>query len=115
MSRAQTILQRLPAHFEPNKPGKVLGVVAEALARDLDVQSASLAAIRRAHRLFEAGEMADLLLIAARHGIDVQALALLTMRFAQAKDRLAKLKAAQDPAARNTAAEKLLELWGFAG
>ena len=67
MGRADSILGRFPAHFEALKPGKVLRSAVGALARDLDVQAAELAAIRRSHRLFDADVLSDLLLIAARH------------------------------------------------
>ena len=76
MGRADSILGRFPAHFEALKPGKVLRSAVAALARDLDVQAAELAAIRRSHRLFDADVLSDLLLIAARHGIMASSLEL---------------------------------------
>ena len=51
MAHAAKILGRFPAHFEADKPGKLLGDVVAALSRDLDVQSAQIGAVRRAHRL----------------------------------------------------------------
>jgi hypothetical protein len=113
MGRAQTILARLPAHLEPSRPGKLLGQVAAALARDLDVQSAQLAAIRRAHRLFDADELTDLLFIAARHGVGAPSLAILTLRFERAGERRQILGDAAEVGARNDAAAALLALWGI--
>ena len=88
MGRADNILGRFPAHFEALKPGKVLRSAVGALARDLDVQAAELAAIRRSHRLFDADVLSDLLLIAARHGIMASSLELVTMRFERARSLL---------------------------
>ena len=41
MSRAFALLDRLPAHLEATRPGKLLGDVTAALARDLDVLARS--------------------------------------------------------------------------
>ena len=115
MGRADSILGRFPAHFEALKPGKVLRSAVGALARDLDVQAAELAAIRRSHRLFDADVLSDLLLIAARHGIMASSLELLTMRFERARGLLKDLAAAADEAARDEAAARLLALWSLEG
>ena len=111
--RAKTILSRLPAHLEAARPGKLLGGVVDALALDLDVLSARMAAVRRAHRLAEADELADLLLIAARHGLTEGELDIVFERFAKVAERLKALKAAATPAARDAAAEELLAIWGL--
>ena len=111
--RAKTILSRFPAHLEAARPGKLLGGVADALALDLDLLSARMAAVRRAHRLVEADELADLLLIAARHGLTEGELDIVFERFAKVAERLKALKAAATPAARDAAAEDLLALWGL--
>jgi len=58
--RARKILSRFPAHFEAARPGKQLSVVTDALARDLDEQSATMARVRRSHRLGDADELRDL-------------------------------------------------------
>lgn len=115
MARADSILGRFPAHFEPLKPGKILRSVVSALARDLDVQAAELAAIRRSHRLFEADQLSDLLLIAARHGITPSLLELLMMRFERVRARLEDLRAAANVNARDEAAARLLSLWSIEG
>src|SRR5262245_49813665 len=115
MGRADSILGRFPAHFEALKPGKVLRSAVAALARDLDVQAAELAAIRRSHRLFDADELSDLLLLAARHGIMASSLELLTMRFERARGLLKELATAADQAARDQAAARLLALWSLEG
>ena len=115
MSRADSILGRFPAHFEALKPGKVLRSAVAALARDLDVQAAELAAIRRSHRLFDADELSDLLLIAARHGIMASSLELVTMRFERARSLLKDLAAPADEAVWDAAAARLLSLWSIEG
>ena len=115
MGRADSILGRFPAHFEALKPGKVLRSAVAALARDLDVQAAELAAIRRSHRLFDADVLSDLLLIAARHGIMASSLELVTMRFERARSLLKDLAAPADEAMRDAAAAKLLALWSLEG
>ncbi len=113
MSRVDTLLARLPAHLEADRPGKLLYELAAALARNLDVQAAQLAGIRRAHRLAEADEFADLFALAALHGIRPGELDSLTLRFARAEARLAVVLAAGDHAAALSGAEALLELWGL--
>jgi len=112
IGRSREILERFPAHFEAARPGKVLGEVVDALAQDLDMLAARLAAVRRAHRLGEADEISDLLLIGAMHGISEGELELLFMRFARAGALAAKLHDAADPA-RDAAAEALLALWSL--
>jgi hypothetical protein len=111
--RAQTILARFPAHLEAARPGKLLGEVVDALAIDLDVLSARMAAVRRAHRLAEADELTDLLLIAARHGIRPGELDIVFERFAKVSTLASALSTAVTPAAREAAAEDLLDLWGL--
>lgn len=111
--RARQILGRFPAHLEATAPGKQLGDVTEALARDLDVQAADLAAIRRSHRLDDADEAKDLWRIAARHGIARSEFAILFARFERAHEALDALATAANPADRDEAAEALLELWGL--
>ncbi len=69
MSRVDTLLARLARPSRGGRPGKLLYEFAAALARDLDVQATQLAGIRRAHRLGEADEFADLFALAALHGI----------------------------------------------
>jgi hypothetical protein len=112
--RALKILSRFPAHLDAAKPGKQIVDVAEALARDLNVQSAVMAGIRRAHRLADADERVDLLLIAARHGMTPADFALLLARFDRADQLLTALAAAGNDNERSERAEALLELWSIA-
>lgn len=118
--RGRQILSRFPAHLEADRPGKHLGVVVEALARDLDMLAAEMAAVRRAHRLSDAGELADLLRLAALHGLGSAEMSVLFDRFRAARERLAGLEDALEAAptgedeARDAAAEALLALWGLA-
>ena len=95
--RSQRILNRFPAHFEAARTGKQLAVVTDALATNLDEQSAVMARIRRSHRLADAGELRDLLLIAALHGISQAELALLFARFSLARKLLSDLSTATTP------------------
>ena len=111
--RSRVILGRLPAHLEATRPGKVLAAITDALARDMDVLAARLAAVRRAHRLSDADEITDLLLIAGCHGISQGEVELLFMRFAQAHKLASKLATASDDASRDTAAEAVCNLWSL--
>lgn len=111
-ARAHQILARLPAHLEAARPGKLLGEVVSALAIDLDLLSARMAAVRRAHRLAEADELTDLLRIAARHGIRQAELDIVFERFAKAGTLALAVASAATPAARDSAAEALIDLWG---
>ena len=113
MSRAETMLRRLPAHLEAARPGKMLFEVTAGLARDLDVLAAQLAAIRRAHRLGEADELPDLYALAALHGIRPGELDTLTMRFGRAASLLGAVRTAVGRPAALAAAEALLALWGL--
>ena len=112
MSRAERILGRFPAHFEAARAGKLLGAVAAALARDLDVQSAQLAGIRRAHRVREADTVGDLMRIGALHGIRLAEVDLLLVRLGRAAERAAALADAA-PADRPALAGDLLALWAL--
>ena len=67
--RALRVLGRFPRHLEADSPGKLIGAVVQALVGDQDVQAADLQAIRRAHRLSDASELFDLLLLAGLHGL----------------------------------------------
>ncbi len=109
--RTHEILARFPAHMEAVRPGKVLAAVTDALAQDLDLLAARLAAVRRAHRLGEADEITDLLLLGALHGITAGELELAFTRFARADALEAELRAAADDATRDAAAETLIALW----
>lgn len=109
--RSTQILSRLPAHLEAALPGKLLGTVAQAGALQLDALAAALAAVRRAHRLGDADELADLWRLAALHGMTLAEFEVLLGRFRRGGDLLAALAAAADDAARETAAVALVALW----
>ena len=110
MARAAKILGRFPAHFEADKPGKLLGDVVASLSRDLDVQSDQIGAVRRAHRLREAETLGDLYRIAALHDIRPREAEILTLRLDRI-EALAEALAGADPADRADAAEALMALW----
>ncbi len=110
MGRASTILGRFPAHFEAARPGKLLGAVVAALARDIDVQAAQLAGIRRAHRVREADTVGDLLRIGALHGIRAGEMDVLFLRLALAAERIEALEDAE-AADRPARIADLLALW----
>lgn len=112
--RSRQILSRLPAHLDATRPGKVLESVVDAVSRDLDVTSAALARVRRSHRVGDAEELRDLLLIAARHSITLGELEPLFARFGRSKALLAELESASNADERDARAEALCELWGLA-
>lgn len=109
MSRAATILGRFPNHFEAAKPGKLLGSVVAALARDLTVQSAQIGAVRRAHRVKEAETLGDLFRIGALHGIRRKEVDLLTIRMQRLRERALALSDAAEPD-QEAAAEAIMAL-----
>ena len=86
-----------------------------ALADDLDRLATDLAGVRRAHRLAHADTLADLLLLGGLHGLTRDDLEPLFARAAWTRTLLARLTAALGgpPAARDAAAEALLDLWGI--
>lgn len=88
LARSRTILSRFPTHLEAARPGKVLGAVVDAVARDLDLLAARMASVRRAHRLGEADEIPDLLRIAALHGITAGEMEILFLRFRNADETM---------------------------
>ncbi len=111
--RATAILARFPAHLEASRPGKLLGEATSAIALDLDTLAAALAAVRRAHRLGDADELADLWRIAALHGMGVAEFEIVLGRFRRAQELLRELDAAADDAAREAAAQALTALWAL--
>ncbi len=117
LGRARTALSRFPAHMDAVRPGKQLHVVANAIAAGLDDLSASLAAVRRAHRLGHADATTDLLLLAALHRIGATELAPFAARLARlrsAANALQQAVDAHDDAARDSGAETLCDLLGVA-
>ncbi|MGQ0648992.1 MAG: hypothetical protein ACT4P7_15660 [Gemmatimonadaceae bacterium] len=117
LGRSRTVLSRFPAHMDAMRPGKQLQVVADAIATGLDDLSASLAAVRRSHRLAHADATSDLLLLAALHRIGTTELAPLDGRLARlrlAAHDLRQATDAHDDAARDAASETLCDLLGIA-
>lgn len=111
--RGAQILGRFPAHLEAARPGKLLGVVVDALARDQDTLAAALAAVRRAHRLSDADELSDLWRLAALHGLAASDFEIILQRRRRARELLAILEASTDSAARELAADALAALWAL--
>jgi hypothetical protein len=115
--RGRQILARFPAHLEAARPGKQFSAAVGALADDLDVLSAALAAVRRAHRLAHADTLTDVLRLGALHGLTKAELSVLFLR----ADHLRTLAGALAQAAggsatdRDGAAEALLDLFGIEG
>jgi hypothetical protein len=116
-ARTAQILSRFPAHLEPARPGKQLVAVTDALAGALDQVADRIAAIRRAHRLADADELRDLMLLAGIHGISDQELGIVTVRGNVMSALAANLTQAADGAAanRDQAANAILDLWGIEG
>jgi len=115
-TRPLQILRRFPAHLEAARPDKQLWSVVEGLASDLDVLSADLAGVRRAHRLKDADTLRDLILLAGFHGLDRHLPDILFARAATvrrlAKNLVAAVTAGSlNPAARDAAAAQLFQLW----
>lgn len=115
-ARTREILSRFPAHLEATRPGKQLVGVTDAVAEELDLVADRLAAIRRAHRLGDADELRDLMLLAGLHGISGADLGILTARASTMQTLVAALEQVLDDAtARGAAADALLDLWQIQG
>ena len=117
--RAKKVLQRFPRHMEAEAAGKLLGSVTHALVRDQDVQAADMQRIRLAHRLFDAKELRDLLLLGAMHGIRRSELTLLFDRYSRVCELLKELssnvESEGDLADRESLAVELLSNWSLPG
>lgn len=111
--RTAQILGRFPLHLEAARPGKRLYAAVDALALDLDVLAAALAAVRRSHRLANADEAFDLLRLAALHAIGAPEFEVLMQRLRRTRELLALLGAAADDVARQAVAEQLVALWSL--
>jgi len=68
-ARARTVLSRFPRHLALDAPGTLFSAVVEGLAGHLDHVTGDLGRVRSAHRLGQVAEQADLLMLAALHGI----------------------------------------------
>lgn len=112
MSRAETILSRLPRHLAADAPGKLFGTTVDALAGELDVKTYQLGRIRRAHTLGDADEERDLLLHAGRHDLRYEDFEILRLRL-RALRRLRAELADEEPAVIEAALAALPQLLGL--
>src|SRR5882672_6589587 len=110
--RSIVVLSRFPAHLDAARPGKQLHVVADAVSSGLDDLSASLATIRRAHRLGHADATTDIQLHGALHRIGADEFAPIEVRVVRLRAAADALAAAADNTARDTAADALCDLLG---
>ena len=99
--------------MDAEQPGKLLGAVAAALARDLDTLGVALGGVRRSHRLAHADLLRDVLLLGGLHGLVERDLDLLGLRFERIGAAAEALEAAGDDTARQAAAEDLFALWNL--
>ena len=68
-SRATTILSRFPRHLDLTREDKVFAQMVNGLARELDVKTLQIGRVRKSHRLGQAEEWRDLLLLAGLHDL----------------------------------------------
>ncbi|MEP7000467.1 MAG: hypothetical protein ABI969_08295 [bacterium] len=108
--RAAVVLSRFPAHLDAARPGKQLTVVADAVSVGLDDLSASLANIRRSHRLAHADATSDIQLLGALHRIGADEFAPIEARVERLLQAAQALEDAADATARDVAAEALCDL-----
>ena len=116
--RAVVVLSRFPAHLDATRPGKQLRVVADAVSTSLDDLSASLAFIRRAHRLGHADATTDIQLLGALHRIGADEFAAIEVRIARVQQATKVLQdaiTASNTAARDAAIIELRALLSVGG
>jgi hypothetical protein len=116
--RTLGVLARFPAHLDAPRARKQLYAVADAVATLLDELSASLAAVRRAHRLGHADATVDIGRLGALHRIAADDFAPIDRRLARLREAAADLRQAVgggDDAARDAAAEVLCDLLAIRG
>ena len=116
--RGQKVLSRFPRHMEAESRGKLIANVVDNIVRDQDVQAADIQQVRLAHRVLEARQVSDLLLLAGLHGIRKSDMAILYARMQKASDIVLELKvnieADDDPVLREELAESYLEMFALA-
>ncbi len=88
-TRAATILGRFPRHLGLVREDKIFAGVVHGLSRDLDIKTMQLGRVRKAHRLGQAEEIRDLLLLAGLHDLK-------PIRFEILRRRLAAIAAEGD-------------------
>jgi hypothetical protein len=96
--RTLAILGRFPRHLDLARADKLAAELVQGLASGLEVQTAQVGRIRRAHRLGHADELADLLLLAGLHEIRVAELAAALRRLDAIRAGAAAIAAATGPA-----------------
>ena len=67
--RATTILGRFPRHLDLTREDKVFAHIVNSLARELDIKTMQVGRVRKSHRLGQADEIRDLLLLAGLHDL----------------------------------------------
>jgi hypothetical protein len=87
-ARTFTILNRFPLHVAATDEGKRFRDTVNGLAEGLDVLARQIGAVRSGHRLGEAPTVADLLGLAAIHGISTAALELVRLRLGDTRHQL---------------------------
>ena len=121
-TRTTTILERFPRHLDLTREDKVFAQMVNGLARELDVKTMQIGRVRKAHRLDQAEELRDLLLLAGLHDLR-------PIRFELARLRYEKIDAVAtilaDSASDSTAKDEavtlvttllpLADLGGYAG
>jgi hypothetical protein len=111
--RALAVLSRFPAHLDAARQGKQLYVVSNSVSLALDDLSASLAGIRRAHRIGHADSIVDIRLHGALHRIAADEFGPIEARLARLRQVASDLQDALDAAddtARDSNAELLCDL-----
>ncbi len=116
--RSVVVLSRFPAHLDATRPGKQLHIVADSVSTGLDDLSATLAAIRRSHRIGHADATVDIKRLGALHRLGQDEYAPIDLRADRLADAASDLNAAVaggDNAARDAAADALCDLLGIVG
>jgi hypothetical protein len=115
--RGKKVLQRFPRHMEAEGRGKLLAATVNTIVRDQDIQAADMQGIRRAHRLFEAKQISDLLLLSGLHGIGRSDMSVLYARQQKLAGLLLQLQqnvaANGDVTTRKELAEALVNLYAL--
>lgn len=107
--RTAAVLSRFPRHLDAGGTGKVLGAVVGALGQGLDVQTAQVGDIRRAHRLPDAPTVLDVARLGGLHGLTPAAFEPLARRLTAVRRAVPEVAGGADPEA---ADEALLALVG---
>ncbi len=100
--RATTILERFPRHLDLTREDKVFAQMVNSLARELDIKTLQIGRVRKSHRLGQADEIRDLLLLAGLHDLRPIRFDLVLLRL----DSLAVVGAILDDTGAETSARK---------